>query len=474
MTTIIVVALVSAAFGAMVTWLVLRSQSAVASARVTGLEQELMSARNETAAVRRDMQSLSDDKTRALQSASGLQATLQSEREAAQEKLELLTKASEDLRNAFGKLASDALQQNNQSFLSLAATRFETLKTEAVGDIDARRSAIETLLAPVQTSLAKVDEQLRTIEQSRLDAYATLRTQLQMVAGTQQNLEAETRKLVQALRGGPNVRGIWGQLQLRRVVELAGMQDHCDFVEQVSVDTEEGKLRPDMVINLPGGKTVVVDAKAPLKAYLESLDAADEDQRRAKLIAHADQVRTQVAKLASKRYWAQFPTAPDFVVLFLPGEMFFSAALEHAPELIEEEAGKVVLASPTTLIALLRAVSYGWQQQRLAENALRISELGRRLYESLSTMGDHVQSLGTHLRRTVNAYNETVGSLERNVLVSGRRFRDLGISSTSEIPEPKQVQETPRVLQSSDWATGKLLSGDTDLFEELKSDKAKA
>jgi DNA recombination protein RmuC len=476
MTTFILIAVASLIIGAAFTWLFMRSQSAGAEARATALQQELLTARNETVGVRDESRILNEHKTRALETVAGLEATLQKERESSAEKFELLTKASEDLRNAFGSLANDALQKNNEAFLRLAATRFDTLKAQAVGDIDARKTAIEEILVPVKSSLLKVDEQLRLIESARIDAYATLRTQLETVSGTQQNLESETRKLVQALRGGPNVRGMWGQLHLKRVVELAGMQEHCDFSEQVSVETDESKQqRPDMIINLPGGKTVVVDAKAPLKAYLESLDAPDEEQRRVKLVQHANQVRDQVANLASKRYWQQFPSAPDFVVLFLPGEVFFSAALEHAPTLLEEGSGKVLLASPTILISLLRSVSYGWQQQKLAENSLKISELGRKLYESLTTMADHVQSLGTHIRRTVNAYNETVGSLERNVLIGARRFRDLGVSSTTDIPEPKQVQDTPRVLQSADWVTGKLLTGgdETDLVPE-KSEKAKA
>jgi len=427
----------------------LRSRSADLDAALSARAQELRDSRCEVEAIRKEKQA-------AEQEVAVLNERLQQERNSAQEKLNLLTetsnKASQELQNAFHKLAADALASNNQSFLQLAKTSLETFQKQAEGSLTAREQAIAGLVKPIEQSLKSVDEQVHRIEKDRVGAYSELRQQIVSLSGTQEQLKSETAKLVQALRA-PHVRGRWGEIQLRRAVEIAGMLDHCDFLEQSSVETAAGeRLRPDMIIRLPGGKQIVVDSKAPLQAYLNALEATDEDARRTQMLAHAQQIRTHMTSLASKKYWEQFDSSPDFVVMFLPGEVFFSAALEHAPDLIEKGVEeKVIPASPTTLIALLRAVHYGWRQEILAENANRISELGKRLYDSLCTMADHLQKLGTNLDRSVKAYNDTIGSLERNVLVGGRRFRELGVASTGEIAESKQVSNMPRVLQSADW-----------------------
>jgi DNA recombination protein RmuC len=447
----LLVALLALALGTVLGILLLRARESALRSRLAALETEVSGRTGELRDARGQLEALNSDKQRAEQEVAVLNERLRQERNGAAEKLDLLTKASQELQNAFHRLAADALASNNQSFLQLAKTSLESFHKQAEGGLAARELAIAGLVKPIEQSLKSVEEQVKTLETQRVDAYSTLRQQIVSLSGTQEQLKSETAKLVQALRA-PHVRGRWGEMQLRRAVEMAGMLDHCDFVEQSSVATDSGRLRPDMIIRLPGGKQIVVDSKAPLQAYLNALEATDEEARRTQMLAHARQIRDHMASLSSKRYWEQFECSPDFVVMFLPGEVFFSAALEHAPDLIEagvEE--KVIPASPTTLIALLRAVHFGWRQEILAENANKISELGKRLYDSLCTMAGHLEKLGANLDRSVKAYNETIGSLERNVLVGGRRFRELGVASTGEIAEAKQIGNLPRVLQSADW-----------------------
>jgi len=353
---------------------------------------------------------------------------------------------TEELRESFQALSADALKSNNQAFLHLAHSTLEKFQSEAKGDLELRQQAVENLVSPIGESLKKVDEQIRQMESTRDQAYGNLTNQISSLISTQEKLQSETGNLVKALRS-PTVRGRWGEIQLKRVVEIAGMLPYCDFVEQETVTTSTGRLRPDLIVRLPGGKNVVVDAKTPLLAYLEAVESADDDVRRQKLIDHARQVQTHMAQLSSKQYQEQFDPNPEFVVMFLPGETFFSAALEQEPALIERGvAQKVIPASPTTLIALLKAVAYGWNQEKLARNAREISVLGKELHERLRNLGAHVENLGKGLDRAVEAYNKAVGSLESRVMVSARKFVELGAPVTEEIAELNPIETTTRNL----------------------------
>lgn len=356
-------------------------------------------------------------------------------------------------RDTFASLSAEALRQNNQSFLTLAQTKLGEFQLSASSDLEKRQKAVGDLVRPIHDALLRVDGKLHEVEKDRIASYSGLVEQVKSMARTQQALQTETGNLVKALRA-PQVRGRWGEIQLRRVVEMAGMLDYCDFVEQARVETEDGRLQPDLVIRLPGDKTIVVDAKAPMAAYLDASDGNCEESARELLLKkHARQVRDHMVKLGGKAYWNQFQPAPDFVVMFLPGETFFSAACQQDHSLIEFGVGEQVIpASPTTLIALLRAIAYGWRQESIARNAQDISKLGRELYERLGNMAGHFEDMRKALVRTVDSYNDAIGSLEGRVLVSARRFRDLGISG-EELPEAQTVQLGSRRLNAPELMT---------------------
>jgi len=379
-----------------------------------------------------------------------VEARLESERKAAAEKLALWQDAERKLMDSFDALSQRALRANNDQFLQLARESLGRMADAAKGDLEKRQDAIAEMVRPVRDSLEKVDEKIQRLENARTFAYASLSEQVRSLLETQNALRAETGNLVKALRA-PSVRGRWGEMQLQRVVEMAGMLEHCDFVQQQTVEGDEGRLRPDLVVKLPGGKRLVVDAKAPLAAYLDALEAQTDADRSAHLAAHARQLRNHVAQLARKAYWDQFEHTPEFVVLFVPNEAVFSAAMEQDPSLMEGAfSERVLLASPTTLIALLRAAAFGWRQERLAQDAQEIAALGRDLHKRLGRLGDHFAKLGRGLSSAVGAYNETVGSFERMVVPGARKLRDKAAPMDEDLEPLAEVDASPRPLLPAD------------------------
>lgn len=386
-----------------------------------------------------------------------LKIGLSKEKEHWLEKIQLLEKARQELSHAFDSLSAKALERNNRTFLDLATTTLEKFQIGAKEDLQRREQSIEHLVKPLKESLSGVDQKLNQLEKERQAAYQGLQHQVTDLISTQKELRIETSNLVKALRA-PHIRGRWGEMQLKRVVEMSGMSAHCDFLEQVTIEGEEKRLRPDMIVRLPGHKQIIIDAKAPLAAYLEALEAKEDSQRLEFLKDHARQVRHHILALARRDYWEQVKEGevPEFVVLFLPGETFFAAALEQDPSLIEMGVeNKVILATPATLIALLHAVAYGWRQERLSQNALEISELGKELYKRLSDMGRHLSRLGADLNAAVVTFNKTIGTVERRVLPCARKFKTLDASSSLvQIEDIAQIEHVSRTLQAPELTTG--------------------
>ena len=427
------------ALGALLAWLVIRARGAAVAALLeeriadcARLQQQVAAAEELRAQVGR------------------LEAQLETERQTWTEKVSLIDEARLRLQDAFKALSADALRANNEQFLQLAETRFTTLQDSAGSALEAREKAIAELVKPIEDGLKRVDERIGTVEKERVDAYADLRRHVEEMGKGQQQLQSETQNLVKALRA-PQVRGAWGEIQLRRVVEMAGMLEHCDFEEQVTTggNGDGTRLRPDLIIRLPGGKCIVVDSKAPLEAYLRAVECQDDAERSALLEAHARQVRAHIGQLAAKSYWSQFPNAPDFVVMFLPGESFFSAACHCDPGLINHAVDQSVIpASPTTLITLLRTVQLGWRQERIAESAEEIRRLGQDLYDRLRVLAGHLGDVGKGLTRATEAYNEAVGSFESRALVGARRFAELGAGEGKLIVELAPVELKAREIRA--------------------------
>ena len=364
------------------------------------------------------------------------------------EQRRLLEDAHLKLKEAFQSLAGEALKASSDQFMELAKAKFDSLQKEAEGDLEHRKLAIQSMVDPLETALKDLRSEVTRVESARQEAYGSLRNEVQLLATTNRELREETGSLVNSLKQ-PQVKGKWGELTLRRVVELAGMSPHCDFVEQQSIDTDSGRLRPDLIVNLPGGSQIVVDVKVPLNAFFKAVNARSDAEYREAMMQHAALVRDHIKGLSGKEYWKQFEPTPEFVVLFVPGESFFSAALEQDRTLIEDAIDKrVVLASPTTLVALLRAVAYGWKQQLMAENAERIKDLGKELYDRVVTFAEHLAEIAKGLERANRAYNNAVASFDSRLIPSARKFREMGVGS-ADIPQVDPVETFPRPLVST-------------------------
>jgi DNA recombination protein RmuC len=481
-------ALTAAVLGFTLGWMILRSRMrvgiAASAAQLQALEQRLAqtdrdltelkslhtellrkhfdesTARASAEAIARQLPALADKLEERNREISGqkaqiatLELELRTERESLTAERALLEQARVTLMDSFKALSSDALKSNNQAFIDLAKSTLETFQEGARADLAARQAAVDQLVQPIKDSLVKVDGKLGEIESQRTSSYAALNEQLKgLVEIHLPVLRSETANLVKALRQ-PTVRGRYGEVQLKRVVEMAGMLDHCDFVEQENRTTEEGHLRPDLIVKLPGGRNIVVDAKTPISAYLEAIETTDESTQRVLTAQHAQQCRNHIAALGRKAYWVQFSPSPEFVVMFIPGEVFFSAALQEDPTLLECGVNeRVILATPTTLIALLRAVHYGWRQEKLAQNAEEVGRLGKELYDRIRTLSGHWSDVGERLGKAVEAYNRSTSTLESRVLVSARRFRDLNVGAAdSEINSLKQIEVIPKTAQVEEF-----------------------
>ena len=422
-----VVLLVGVLVGAAACWLVLAARHRAAAAEAA------RAAGDATVTLRAD--------------AAAARAALRAEREAAAERERLLTRRDSELTQAFRALSADALAANNEQFVALAEGRIKEAAAALASDAAVRDKSVGALLDPVSAALQRVEGQLREVERERQSAYVGLREQVEAMRSSSELLQHETKSLVNALRA-PQVRGRWGELQLERVVQLAGMVEHCDFSTQVTAVGDDGAVRPDMVVHLAGGKSIVVDAKVPFAAYLEAVESRDPDTHADRLAAHARQLRAHVDALSAKGYWAAFEPTPEFVVLFVPGDPLLEAALQADPALLEHAFGRnVVVATPTTLIALLRTVAYGWRQEALARNAAAVHQLGKELHSRLATMGTHVAKLGRSLDGAVDSYNKTVSSLEARVLVTARRLTELKVAD-DELDAPAQVDRSPRRISA--------------------------
>ena len=460
-TTIIVFLILSFIIGGLIAWFLARARlqeklanlQASYSNQITELEKRASGAEARIEELRQQVQQRDSDINQ-------MRGELDIER---QSKVEAITRLDESQKNleeqkllleamktemtdTFNALSSAALKSSSEDFLRLASEHLGKVVADTKGKLGEHQAAMDGMIKPLSETLKRYEEQIRAIEESRHKAYGSLEEQLRALALTHEHLQRETSNLVSALRK-PQVRGRWGEMQLRRVAELSGMSMHCDFTEQQSVDTEKGRIRPDMLVHLPMDREIVVDSKVSLEAYLDAIAASTEDERKSKMEKHAQQVRSHMNKLASKEYWSQFKQSPEFVVLFIPGESFLSSALDMDNTIIEDGIQKrVIIASPTTFIALLRAIAYGWRQEQLTKNAQEISELGRQLYERMNTLVQHFDSIGSNLEKAIGAYNKTVGSMETRVLPSIRRFKELGVTGADEIPVIKQIDQTPRSL----------------------------
>ena len=440
--------------GAIVVWLALHAKwhrgfddgRAASATELAALQERVAAKDREIEKLQQTFEAEVTDGDRMREDNARLMADLEGERRAGQERSESFKRVTEELVEKFKALSRDALKDNNQEFLNLARATLEKFQVTAKGELDQRQQAIDQLVKPLKDSLEKVDGKIGELEKSRAGAYAELREQVKSLATQQLELRNETGNLVKALRT-PHIRGRWGEIQLRRVVELAGMLQYCDFTEQETVATEDGRIRPDVIVRLPGNRTIVVDAKVPFEAFYESVTTADEVIRVERLKEHARLVRAHIGALSRKSYWETVQPTPEFVLLFLPGENFYSAALEQDPKLIEDGINqRVIIATPTTLIALLKAISYGWQQEQRAANADEVGKLGKELYDRMRTFVNYFADIGRNLDRALESYNKGVGSLEARVLVTARKFKERGAIAGEEIETVEPLDKSTRTL----------------------------
>ena len=431
----------------------LEKRASGAEARVEELRQQVERKDSEISQVRKELEVETTSKVEAF-------TRLEESQKGLEEQKALIETMKAEMTDTFNALSSAALKSSSEDFLRLASEHLGKVVAETKGKLGEHQVAIDGLIKPLHEALKRYEEQVRLIEESRHKAYGSLEEQLRSLASTHEQLQKETSNLVSALKK-PQVRGRWGEITLRRVAELSGMSAHCDFTEQISVETESGRLRPDMLVHLPMEREIVVDAKVSLDAYLDALSALTEDERKAKLEKHAQQVRAHMNKLGSKEYWTQFKQSPEFVVLFIPGESFLSSALDVDGTLIEDGIQKrVIIASPTTFIALLRAIAYGWRQEQMTKNAQEISTLGKELYERIYTLVKHFIDIGSAIGKAMDSYNKAIGSMELRVLPSVRKFKELGVTSAEEIPVLEQINRIPRslnFLESGSHESGKSL-----------------
>jgi DNA recombination protein RmuC len=417
----------------------LEKRAGGSEARIEELRQQVQVRDSEIGRMRNELTAENQAKVEAL-------TKLEAAQKSFEEQKALIEAMKTEMTDTFNALSSAALKSSSEDFLRLASEHLGKVVADTKGRLGEHQAALDGMIKPLYETLKRYDEQIRSIEESRHKAYGSLEEQLRTLASTQENLQRETSNLVSALRK-PQVRGRWGEMQLRRVAELSGMSIHCDFTEQQSMDTEKGRIRPDMVVHLPMEREIVVDSKVSLEAYLDAVSASTEDERKAKIEKHAQQVRAHMNKLASKEYWSQFKQSPEFVVLFIPGESFLSAALDSDSTLIEDGIERrVIIATPTTFIALLRAIAYGWRQEQVTKNAQEISELGRQLYERMHILVQHFANVGSNLEKAIGSYNKAVGSMETRILPSVRKFKELGVTGADEIPVIDQIDQKARSL----------------------------
>jgi DNA recombination protein RmuC len=448
-----IVAAVGLVIGAALAWIAAMGRLRRAEGRAVAAEVDADAVRRRESADREEIAGLRQRLEHEQQARVAAETSREAERTNLEEQRRLLSEAQARLADTFKAVSGDVLASQSESFLRLAQQRFNILRAEAEGDLAAREKAIEAMVGPLSESLKSYDDMVRKLETARSEAYGALAGEIKGLLSANQTLQRETGNLTAALKGGSQVRGRWGEMTLRRVVELAGMAEHCDFNMQETLFDEGGRLRPDLIVKLPGDRRIAVDAKAPVQPFLDSLSVSSEGDRRQALANYGRLVRAHLNQLAGKAYWEQLQPSPEMVVLFLPGDSFFSAALEQDPALIEDSAQKrVLIATPTTLIALLHAVAYGWRQEQVERGAQRVSDLGRQLYDRLRAFAGHFAEAGSGLKKAVESYNRAVGSLESRVLTAARRFKEFGAASGDDILEVEPIDETPRRLSPPETA----------------------